>query len=159
MGFLFLTFKFNLDLVFPVVADATKLKEAAKLVPLHTCIFSDQLTPITVYRWLGKEDDSEAPGFLFESVEPGSQVSSVLFGFYGSKFIISLSESMRNSLGEDIDRYSAIEDAYNDGMKCLEKLLARVQNIDARRFEQKGFILIVNVILHFLKLMANRCGY
>ncbi|KAB5544349.1 hypothetical protein DKX38_012461 [Salix brachista] len=92
--------QFNLDLAFPVVADATKFKEAAKLVPLHTCIFSDQLTPITVHRWLGKEDDSEAPSFLFESVEPGSQVSSVVR-------VLPCRESMHNSLGEDIDRYSA----------------------------------------------------
>ncbi|KAJ6429252.1 hypothetical protein OIU84_020807 [Salix udensis] len=73
-----------------------------------------------------------------------------LLAFYLSLWSLVLRfESMHNSLGEDTDRYSAIEDACNDGMKCLEKLLARVQSIDARRFEQKGFI------LHFLKLIAN----
>ena len=55
--------------------------EAAKkgnLVPLNRCIFSDQLTPVLAYRCLVKEDDREAPSFLFESVEPGSRVSSVV---------------------------------------------------------------------------------
>lgn len=55
--------------------------EASKkgnLVPLYHCIFSDQLTPVLAYRCLVKEDDREAPSFLFESVEPGFQVSSVV---------------------------------------------------------------------------------
>ncbi|KAF2319059.1 hypothetical protein GH714_013029 [Hevea brasiliensis] len=63
-----------------LVADGVRFAEAAKngnLVPLHYCIFSDQLTPVTAYRCLVKEDDREAPSFLFESVEPGFQVSSV----------------------------------------------------------------------------------
>ncbi|KAK5833233.1 Anthranilate synthase component I-1, chloroplastic -like protein [Gossypium arboreum] len=65
---------------FPLVNDEKKFVEAAKkanLVPLYRCIFSDQLTPVLAYRCLVKEDDREAPSFLFESVEPGSRVSSV----------------------------------------------------------------------------------
>ncbi|XWS65864.1 hypothetical protein CRYUN_Cryun05aG0150500 [Craigia yunnanensis] len=63
-----------------LVNDERKFVEAAKkgnLVPLHRCIFSDQLTPVLAYRCLVKEDDREAPSFLFESVEPGSRVSNV----------------------------------------------------------------------------------
>ncbi|XP_039003558.1 anthranilate synthase alpha subunit 1, chloroplastic-like isoform X1 [Hibiscus syriacus] len=63
-----------------LVTDESKFVEAAKkgnLVPLYRCIFSDQLTPVLAYRCLVKEDDREAPSFLFESVEPGSQASSV----------------------------------------------------------------------------------
>uniref|UniRef100_A0A803KRL2 anthranilate synthase n=1 Tax=Chenopodium quinoa TaxID=63459 RepID=A0A803KRL2_CHEQI len=48
--------------------------EAAKdgnLIPLYRCIFSDHLTPVLAYRCLVKEDDREAPSFLFEAVEPG----------------------------------------------------------------------------------------
>ncbi|KAE8660159.1 Anthranilate synthase alpha subunit 1 [Hibiscus syriacus] len=63
-----------------LVNDETKFFEAAKngnLVPLHRCIFSDQLNPVLAYRCLVKEDDREAPSFLFESVEPGPRVSSV----------------------------------------------------------------------------------
>lgn len=54
--------------------------EASKngnLIPLYRCIFSDHLTPVLAYRCLVKEDDRDAPSFLFESVEPGLQVSSV----------------------------------------------------------------------------------
>ncbi|KAE8736033.1 Anthranilate synthase alpha subunit 1 [Hibiscus syriacus] len=63
-----------------LVNDETKFVEAAKnrnLVPLHRCIFSDQLNPVLAYRCLVKEDDKEAPSFLFESVEPGPRASSV----------------------------------------------------------------------------------
>ena len=58
-----------------------KFKEASRngnIVPLHTCIFSDQLTPILAYRCLVKEGDLEGPSFVFESVVPGSQDSSVV---------------------------------------------------------------------------------
>ncbi|KAJ0984105.1 hypothetical protein J5N97_002461 [Dioscorea zingiberensis] len=60
--------------------EATKFKEAARngnLVPLHRCIFCDHLTPLLAYRCLVKEDDREAPSFLFESVEQGSRGTNV----------------------------------------------------------------------------------
>ncbi|XP_010543741.1 PREDICTED: anthranilate synthase alpha subunit 1, chloroplastic [Tarenaya hassleriana] len=63
-----------------IVSDAKRFAEASNctnLVPIYRCIFSDQLTPVLAYRCLVKEDDREAPSFLFESVEPGSQMSSV----------------------------------------------------------------------------------
>ncbi|EFH52598.1 hypothetical protein ARALYDRAFT_348673 [Arabidopsis lyrata subsp. lyrata] len=47
------------------------------LVPLRHTIFSDHLTPVLAYRCLVKEDDQEAPSFLFESVEPGHHSSTV----------------------------------------------------------------------------------
>ncbi|XP_060175032.1 anthranilate synthase alpha subunit 2, chloroplastic-like isoform X2 [Lycium barbarum] len=63
-----------------LVDDSVKFKEAAKngnLIPLYRSIFSDHLTPVLAYRCLVKEDDREAPSFLFESVEPGLKVSNV----------------------------------------------------------------------------------
>ncbi|XP_075090130.1 anthranilate synthase alpha subunit 2, chloroplastic isoform X2 [Nicotiana tabacum] len=60
--------------------NSVKFKEAAKhgnLIPLYRSIFSDHLTPVLAYRCLVKEDDREAPSFLFESVEPGLKVSNV----------------------------------------------------------------------------------
>lgn len=48
------------------------------LIPLYKCIFSDHLTPVLAYRCLVKEDDREAPSFLFESVEPGFRASTVV---------------------------------------------------------------------------------
>ncbi|CAK9164224.1 unnamed protein product [Ilex paraguariensis] len=62
------------------VDHSVKFKEAAKhgnLIPLYRSIFSDHLTPVLAYRCLVKEDDREAPSFLFESVEPGLTVSNV----------------------------------------------------------------------------------
>ncbi|XP_024535097.1 anthranilate synthase alpha subunit 2, chloroplastic isoform X2 [Selaginella moellendorffii] len=47
------------------------------LVPLFQRIFSDHLTPVLAYRCLVKEDDREAPSFLFESVEHTNGVSNV----------------------------------------------------------------------------------
>lgn len=58
-----------------------KFKEAASdgnLIPLYRTIFCDHLTPVLAYRCLVKEDDRDAPSFLFESVEPGLKVSSVV---------------------------------------------------------------------------------
>lgn len=65
----------------PSLSDhSSKFKEAAKqgnLIPLYRSIFSDHLTPVLAYRCLVKEDERDAPSFLFESVEPGLKVSSV----------------------------------------------------------------------------------
>lgn len=55
--------------------------EASKkgnLIPLYRCILSDHLTPVLAYRCLVKEDDREAPSFLFESVEPGVMGSNIV---------------------------------------------------------------------------------
>ncbi|KAM7255843.1 hypothetical protein ACFE04_011584 [Oxalis oulophora] len=63
-----------------LVEQSERFKEAAKqgnLVPLFHTIFSDHLTPVMAYRCLVKEDDRDAPSFLFESVEPGFYVSAV----------------------------------------------------------------------------------
>lgn len=57
-----------------------KFREAAKhgnLIPLYRPIFSDHLTPVLAYRCLVKEDDRDAPSFLFESVENGLKASTV----------------------------------------------------------------------------------
>ena len=63
------------------VDHSAKFTEASKhgnLIPLYRSIFSDHLTPVLAYRCLVKEDERDAPSFLFESVEPGLQVSSVV---------------------------------------------------------------------------------
>ncbi|XP_042044823.1 anthranilate synthase alpha subunit 2, chloroplastic-like isoform X2 [Salvia splendens] len=63
-----------------LVDHSVKFKEAAKdgnLIPLYRPIFSDHLTPVLAYRCLVKEDERDAPSFLFESVEPGLKASSV----------------------------------------------------------------------------------
>lgn len=67
-------------LLFPVDSPEafTEASKKGNLIPLHRCIFSDHLSPVLAYRCLVKEDDREAPSFLFESVEPGLQVSNVV---------------------------------------------------------------------------------
>ncbi|PKU87365.1 anthranilate synthase alpha subunit 1, chloroplastic [Dendrobium catenatum] len=61
--------------------EAARFEEASRnggnLVPLYRCIFCDHLTPVLAYRCLVREDEREAPSFLFESVEQGSQGTSV----------------------------------------------------------------------------------
>ncbi|KAL0452745.1 UNVERIFIED_CONTAM: Anthranilate synthase alpha subunit, chloroplastic [Sesamum latifolium] len=60
--------------------DEKRFLEASQngnLIPLYKCIFSDHLTPVLAYRCLVKEDDRDAPSFLFESVEPGFRASNV----------------------------------------------------------------------------------
>nr|DAD37676.1 TPA_asm: hypothetical protein HUJ06_008317 [Nelumbo nucifera] len=70
-------------LSYPSLAEdgAVKFTEASKngknLIPLYRCIFSDHLTPVLAYRCLVKEDDREAPSFLFETVEQGFRASNV----------------------------------------------------------------------------------
>ncbi|KAL9235359.1 hypothetical protein vseg_010122 [Gypsophila vaccaria] len=65
-----------------------EFKEAAKkgnLIPLYKSIFSDHLTPVLAYRCLVKEDDREAPSFLFESVEPGKSSSVGRYSVIGAQ--------------------------------------------------------------------------
>ncbi|CAK7331272.1 unnamed protein product [Dovyalis caffra] len=57
-----------------------RFQEASKngnLIPVYRCIFSDHLTPVLAYRCLVREDDRDAPSFLFESVEPGLDASTI----------------------------------------------------------------------------------
>lgn len=61
--------------------EVVKFMEAAKrgnMVALSRCIFCDHLTPLLAYRCLVKEDDRDAPSFLFESVEQGSHGTNVV---------------------------------------------------------------------------------
>ncbi|KAK9734717.1 hypothetical protein RND81_04G158800 [Saponaria officinalis] len=71
-----------------LVDSPLEFEEAAKkgnLIPLYTCIFSDHLTPVLAYRCLVKEDDREAPSFLFESVEPGKASSVGRYSVIGAQ--------------------------------------------------------------------------
>ncbi|CAJ1861072.1 unnamed protein product [Sphenostylis stenocarpa] len=69
----------NLHLLYAVVNEGRKFVEGSKngnLIPLYQCIFSDLLTPVLAYRILLKEDNQQAPSFLFESAEPSYHASS-----------------------------------------------------------------------------------
>ena len=53
------------------------------MIPVFRRIFADQLTPVLAYRRLVREDDREAPSFLFESVEHGVAGSRQVGGRLG----------------------------------------------------------------------------
>ncbi|KAJ8747848.1 hypothetical protein K2173_013062 [Erythroxylum novogranatense] len=75
----FPAFKCSASTPYPFV-DIDKFQEAStkgNLIPLYRCIYSDHLTPVLAYRCLVKEYDRDAPSFLFESVEPGLDASTV----------------------------------------------------------------------------------
>nr|XP_048324601.1 anthranilate synthase alpha subunit 2, chloroplastic-like [Ziziphus jujuba var. spinosa] len=65
----------------PLIVDQSEqfvtASKKGNLIPLYQTLFSDHLTPVLAYRCLVKEDDRDAPSFLFESVEPGTEASSM----------------------------------------------------------------------------------
>lgn len=65
------------------LAEGEGTGERCNLVPLYSRIMGDQLTPILAYRCLVKEDEREAPSFLFESVVNGTQQGR--YSFVGSQ--------------------------------------------------------------------------
>ncbi|KAK3020672.1 hypothetical protein RJ639_046265 [Escallonia herrerae] len=105
----------------PIVGDHTKFVEASKngnLVPLRKCIFSDHLTPVLAYRCLVKEDDREAPSFLFESVEPGSKASNVgRFSVVGSQPAIEIVAKETNVMIVDHEKGCLTEKVVDDPME------------------------------------------
>ncbi|EEF35519.1 anthranilate synthase alpha subunit 1, chloroplastic [Ricinus communis] len=109
-----------------LVSDGAKFTEAAKqgnLVPLHSCIFSDQLTPVTAYRCLVKEDDREAPSFLFESVEPGSRDSSVgRYSVIGAQPAIEIVAKENKVTIMDHEEGSLTEDFAEDPMTIPRRI-------------------------------------
>lgn len=69
---------------------SAKFREAAEhgnLIPLYQSILSDHLTPVLAYGCLVKEDERDAPSFLFESVDPAGlhQTSSLVSTTFSSK--------------------------------------------------------------------------
>jgi hypothetical protein len=60
------------------------------VVPVFKRIFSDQLTPVLAYRCLVKEDERDAPSFLFESIEHG-EFSSHLVSETKVEYFMALS--------------------------------------------------------------------
>ncbi|KAB2031696.1 hypothetical protein ES319_D05G322400v1 [Gossypium barbadense] len=112
---------------FPLVNDEKKFVEAAKkanLVPLYRCIFSDQLTPVLAYRCLVKEDDREAPSFLFESVEPGSRVSSVgRYSVVGAQPTMEIVAKENKVMIMDHEAGNLTEEVVEDPM-CIPKRIS-----------------------------------
>ncbi|MBA0732457.1 hypothetical protein Gogos_016547 [Gossypium gossypioides] len=112
-----------------IVDQSVKFREASKngnLVPLYRCIFSDHLTPVIAYRCLVKEDDRDAPSFLFESVEPGLLASSV-----GRYSVVGAQPSIEIVAKENIvtimnhEEGSKIEEIVDDPMSVPRRIMER----------------------------------
>ncbi|PKI39581.1 hypothetical protein CRG98_040051, partial [Punica granatum] len=111
----------------PSLADnAVKFKEASKngnLIPLHRCIFADQLTPVLAYRCLVNEDDREAPSFLFESVEPGFRASSVgRYSVVGSQPALEIVAKANKVTIVDHEQGRTIEEVVDDPMTIPRRI-------------------------------------
>ncbi|KAF8018844.1 hypothetical protein BT93_H3666 [Corymbia citriodora subsp. variegata] len=110
-----------------LVDQSEKFQEAAKkgnLVPLYKCIFSDHLTPVLAYRCLVKEDDRDAPSFLFESVEPGLQVSSIgRYSFIGAQPTIEIVAKENMVTIMDHEEGSRTEEIVDDPMVVPRRIM------------------------------------
>ncbi|KAL8242228.1 hypothetical protein R6Q59_012530 [Mikania micrantha] len=108
------------------VADEAEFVEASRkgnLVPLHKCIFADHLTPVLAYRCLVKEDDREAPSFLFESVEPGFRTSQVgRYSVVGSDPSIEIIAKENNVTIVDHEKGSSVQKVVDDPMEIPKTL-------------------------------------
>lgn len=69
----------------PGRADFLEAAQRGNLVPVYRRIFDDHLTPVLAYRCLVKEDDREAPSFLFESVENGKNINMGRYSMVGAQ--------------------------------------------------------------------------
>ncbi|XP_050239259.1 anthranilate synthase alpha subunit 2, chloroplastic-like [Quercus robur] len=110
--------------------------EASKkgnLIPLYRCILSDHLTPVLAYRCLVKEDDREAPSFLFESVEPGVMGSNIgRYSMVGAQPAIEIvaKENMVTIMNHDEGK--RVEEIVDDPMVVPQRIMEgwRPQLID-----------------------------
>ncbi|KAI3815997.1 hypothetical protein L1987_15681 [Smallanthus sonchifolius] len=109
-----------------LVSDEAEFVEASRkgnLVPLHKCIFADHLTPVLAYRCLVKEDDREAPSFLFESVEPGFRTSQVgRYSVVGSDPSIEIIAKENNVTIVDHKKGSFVEKVVDDPMEIPKSI-------------------------------------
>ncbi|KAL5732825.1 hypothetical protein ACOSP7_032169 [Xanthoceras sorbifolium] len=109
-----------------LVSDETKFLEASKngnLVPLYRCIFSDQLTPVLAYRCLVREDDREAPSFLFESVEPGHLSSNVgRYSVVGAQPVMEIVAKENKVTTMDHKKGSLVEEFVEDPMMIPRRI-------------------------------------
>ncbi|CAJ2644026.1 anthranilate synthase alpha subunit 1, chloroplastic-like [Trifolium pratense] len=103
-----------------------KFIEATKdgnLIPLHQCIFSDQLTPVLAYRSLVNQDDREAPSFLFESAEPNFQGSNVgRYSVVGAQPTIEIVAKENKVTVMDHESGQLTEEIVDDPMEIPRKI-------------------------------------
>ncbi|XP_074295033.1 anthranilate synthase alpha subunit 2, chloroplastic-like [Silene latifolia] len=109
-----------------LVDSPSEFNEAAKkgnLIPLYKCIFSDHLTPVLAYRCLVKEDDREAPSFLFESVEPGKTSSVGRYSVVGAQPSMEIVAKENLVTVMDHHRGKRTEENVEDPMSVPKKIM------------------------------------
>ncbi|OMO90466.1 ADC synthase [Corchorus olitorius] len=130
-----------------LVDQSVKFREASKngnLVPLYRCIFSDHLTPVIAYRCLVKEDDRDAPSFLFESVEPGLQASSIgRYSVVGAQPSIEIvaKENMVTIMNHDEGRRT--EEIVDDPMTVPRRIM---ENWEPQRIDELPEVFCVRYV-------------
>ncbi|KAF3324355.1 anthranilate synthase alpha subunit 1 [Carex littledalei] len=101
--------------------------EASKkgnLVPLQQAIFSDHLTPVLAYRCLVKEDDREAPSFLFESVEQGSKGTNMgRYSVVGAQPVVEIVAKEHSVSIVDHEEGQRTEEQVDDPMAIPRRIM------------------------------------
>ncbi|KAH0750685.1 hypothetical protein KY290_029917 [Solanum tuberosum] len=137
-----------------------EVSKSGNLIPLYRTIFSDHLTPVLANRCLVKEEDREAPIFLYElylsettslppqipwesigyivvdhtrAAEDDQNLADIQLGLYKDVIVFDHVEKKAHVIHwMRLDQYSSLPEAYLDGKKYLEILMSRVQGIDPR---------------------------
>jgi len=97
-------------------------KHKANVVPVFRRIFDDQLTPILAYRTLVKEDEREAPSFLFESVVGGTQIGRYSFLGRRPKIEVLANENRVKIMNHENEKESKDEYFEEDPMTVMAKI-------------------------------------
>ncbi|XP_059660851.1 anthranilate synthase alpha subunit 2, chloroplastic-like [Cornus florida] len=109
------------------VDHSVKFREAAEhgnLIPLFRSVFSDHLTPVLAYRCLVREDDRDAPSFLFESVEHGLKVSSVgRYSVIGAQPMMEIVAKENRVIIMDHDKGRRTEELVEDPMSVPRRIM------------------------------------
>ncbi|KAM7276368.1 hypothetical protein ACFE04_018234 [Oxalis oulophora] len=103
----------------------TQASKRGNVVPLSRCLFSDHLTPVLAYRCLVKEDDRDAPSFLYESVEPGVKSSTLgRFSIVGAHPTLEIVAKENKVTVMDHDLGSMVEEYVEDPMAIPQRITA-----------------------------------
>uniref|UniRef100_A0A1D1Z9P8 anthranilate synthase n=1 Tax=Anthurium amnicola TaxID=1678845 RepID=A0A1D1Z9P8_9ARAE len=109
--------------------EAARFAEAAQtgnLVALSRCIFADHLTPVLAYRCLVKEDDRDAPSFLYESVEQGSRGTNVgRYSVVGAQPAMEIVAKENNVTIMDHEEGQKREEIMDDPMVVPRRIMER----------------------------------
>lgn len=90
------------------------------VVPLFERIFSDHLTPVLAYRCLVKEDNRDAPSFLFESVVNGNQTGR--YSFVGAQPSVEIIAKDQHVIIDDRELGTAEEFDADDPLETAVQL-------------------------------------